>query len=157
MARIDVLRGHSANWLFYNLDGAVGQNCQNQRQDVLLVQYLLKEGSKGPNFAEIQTGAGFTQEIMKITGIWDQYWGGYLANYLRTIARRGKPVVEDRRVDPVPAGHPRGPVHQKQYTILYLNLGYWQLRRADFPRLSQVGDCPPELRSALKVQFIPDD
>jgi hypothetical protein len=157
MARIDVVHGHTANWLFYNLDAAVGDNCPNLRYDVLLVQYLLKEGCKAPHFAAIQTGAGFTQDVMQITGTWDQVWGGYLSNYLRTIARLGRPVVEDRRVDPVVAGHTRGSVHHMQYTIFYLNLGYLQLRPIDYPRLSEVGDCPAEVRSTLKVQFIRGD
>jgi hypothetical protein len=154
MARIDFIRSSTESWLFYNLEAAVGQGCANQRSDVLLVQYLLKEGCKAPRFAEIETSAGFTQDVMQITGAWDQSWGGYLSIYLRTLARLGRPVVQDRRVDPVVSGHVRGPVRKVQYTILYLNAGYLDLRPADYPHLSEVSNCPAELRPALKLQFI---
>jgi hypothetical protein len=152
MAGIDVVNTNAGKLLFYNVDAAVGKGCQNGRSDVLLVQYLLREGCKAPDLAEIQTGAGFTST--DITGIWDQYWDGYLANYLRTLKRKGKRVVEDRRVDPVVGGRPIGSIHHMQYTILFLNLGYGQLRPNDFPRMSEAGDCPGELRQLIRPKFV---
>ena len=155
MARLDVVHARTGNFLFYNVDAAVGRGCSNQRQDVLLIQYLLKESNKTPGFADVQTGAGFTQDAMQISGTWDQYWGGYLSNFVLTLQRRGRPVVRDTRVDPVVAGHVEGPIHHMPYTILWLNRGYRDLRPADYERMSEVADCPADLRPAIKLQFIP--
>lgn len=80
MANIDVVHTPVGNLLFYGIDKAVGQGCPNQRTDVLLVQYLLKVNCTSPQFAAIQTGAGFIASEMIVNGIWDQYWGGYLGN-----------------------------------------------------------------------------
>lgn len=154
MASVDILHTPAGIRLFYNVDAAVGQGCPNRRPDVLLVQYLLKEGCKAPGLAEIQAGAGFVQTAMDITGVWDQIWGGYLSNYLLTLKRRGKPIVHDRRVDPVVAAQSRGAIHHMQYTILYLNLGYGDLRPNDLPRMADVGDCPGELRPLLRLKFV---
>lgn len=42
MARVMLTRGGAGQRYFYNVDRAVGPGCPNQRDDVLLVQYLLK-------------------------------------------------------------------------------------------------------------------
>ena len=41
MAKVDLLHGR-LHHLFYNVDAAVGKNAPNRKEDVLLVQYLLK-------------------------------------------------------------------------------------------------------------------
>jgi len=141
-------------FLFYNVDAAVGAGCPNQRLDVLLVQYLLKESNKTPGYVEVQVGAGFTQDAMQISGTWDQYWGGYLSNFENTLQRRGRSIRKDGRIDPLVGGEVFGPIHHEAYAILWLNRGYLQLRPSDYPRMSEAADCPPELRPALKVQFL---
>jgi hypothetical protein len=92
MARVDIAYSNGSGSIFYNVDAAVGQGCPNNPLDVLLVQYLLKECNKLPGYAAVQVGAGFTQETMSITGAWDQYWDGYLANFELTLVNRGRPV-----------------------------------------------------------------
>lgn len=154
VASVDIVRSTSGNFLFYNVDAAVGTHCPNQRLDVLLVQYLLKESSKAPAYAEIEVGAGFTQDAMQISGTWDQYWRGYLDNFELTLQRRGRPVRRDGRIDPVVAGRVVGAIHHMPYMILWLNRSYLQLRPGDYSRMSEAGDCPPELRPALKAQFL---
>jgi hypothetical protein len=154
MAHIDIVHDNGVERLFYNVDAAVGKGCPNRRADVLLVQYLLKEGCKAPGLAAIEEGAGFTQSVMEITGVWDYIWDGYLANYLNVLKRRGKPIVNDRQVDPAVGGHVRFGARHMQYTILYLNGGYSTLRPADMSRISEVADCPPELRPLLKLQWV---
>lgn len=154
MASVDMVHSTRGNFLFYNVDAAVGARCPNQRLDVLLVQYLLKESNKFPGYADIQAGAGFTQDAMQISGIWDEYWGGYLSNFELTLQRKGRSIFRDRRIDPVTAGQVFGPIHHEAYAILWLNRGYLQLRPSDYPRMSEVADCPPDLRPALKVQFL---
>jgi hypothetical protein len=161
MARVDIVydsgNGFNGNgFIFYNVDAAVGQGCPNNPLDVLLVQYLLKECNKTPGYATVQAAAGFTQDEMSITGAWDQYWDGYLANFELTLVNHGRPVRRDRRVDPVVAGRVYGSIHHQPYLILWLNRGYRDLRGNDLARMADVADCPWALRQVLKVKFVGD-
>lgn len=157
MARIDVIRGHVGNYLFYNVDAAVGRSCPNQRNDVLLVQYLLQENMRLKNFSYIPSTVLDGKVQIPINGLWDQSWDTFLFNYQNELKHRGRPVVHDGRVDPVTGGRVFGPIHHTMYTILWLNMGYLEMRPTDFPKIAEVGDCPPELRSRIKVQFAKPD
>jgi hypothetical protein len=156
MARVDIAYFSGSSFIFYNVDAAVGKGCPNNPLDVLLVQYLLKECNKLPGFAEVEADAGFTQETMSVTGAWDQYWDGYLANFELTLARFGRPASRDRRIDPVIGGRILGSIHHQPYMILWLNRGYRQFRPGDYPRIAYAADCPWALRQVLKVQFAGD-
>jgi len=151
MALIDVIRGRAGNYLFYNVDAAVGKGSPNQRLDVLLVQYLLKENMRLKTFSYIPSTA--VDHDAQITGLWNQTWDVYLLNYQNDLKQRGKPVVRDGRVDPVTGGRVYGPIHNSIYTILWLNMGYLESRPADFSKIAEAGDCPGELRPRIKVQF----
>jgi hypothetical protein len=157
MARIDVIRGHRANHLFYNVDAAVGKGCQNQRNDVLLVQYLLKENMRLKTFSYIPTTVLDGNVNVRVNGLWDEMWNVFLLNYQNDLKQRHKPVVRDGRVDPVTGGRVLGPIHHTIYTMLWLNMGYLEVRPADFPKIADAGDCPGELRLAIKVQFASPD
>lgn len=151
MANIDLIRGQKGNFLFYNIDAAVGDRGLNERTDVLLVQYLLKENTRLKSLSYLQA-----QEVgggSPVDGVWTPHWGTLLHNYQNDLRHRGKPIVIDGRVDPVVAGRVRGPIQHMQYTILWLNMGYQEVRPADFPRMAEANDCPGELRPRLKVQF----
>jgi hypothetical protein len=156
MARVDIAYSNGTGFIFYNVDAAVGKGCPNNPLDVLLVQYLLKECNKLPGYATVQVGAGFTQETMTVTGAWDQYWDGYLANFELTLVNKGRPVRRDRRVDPVIAGRVFGSISHQPYVILWLNRGYAQLRPNEYSRMADAADCPWALRQVIKVQFIGD-
>ena len=156
MARIDIAYFNGSGFIFYNVDAAVGKGCPNDPLDVLLVQYLLKECNKIPSYAAVQVGAGFTQETMSVTGAWDQYWDGYLANFELTLVNQGRPALRDRRVDPVIAGRIFGSIHHKPHMILWLNRGYRQSRPIEYSRIAYAADCPWALRQVLKMQFVGD-
>jgi len=47
MARVSMITVSVGSRLFYNVDAAVGAGCPNRRDDVLLVQYFLREFFKG--------------------------------------------------------------------------------------------------------------
>jgi hypothetical protein len=155
MARIDILRGNVENYLFYNVDAAVGKGCPNQRTDVLLVQYLLKENMRLKTFSYLPNTV--VAGTVQITGLWDETWDTLLFNYQNDLKHRGKPVVRDGRVDPVTGGRVLGSIHHSIYTILWLNMGYLQVRPVDFPKIGEAGDCPGELRPRIKVQFASPD
>lgn len=146
MAKADLLHGRLLYHLFYNLDAAVGTNAPNRKDDVMLVQYLLKSA----------TTLGFPQ-IFKwnllnypLGGFWDRNWQGLLSAYIDAEAGIGNKMVADGRVAPVVQGRIARPVHHLQYVIVVLNLKYSIVRAADYPKLAEAGDCPAELRIPLK-------
>ena len=150
MPKVDLLHGRGLQHLFYNLDAAVGKNAPNRKEDVLLVQYLLK------NAATLGFPQVFKWNLLNypIAGAWDRNWQGLLNAYIDAEASAGNKLVADGRVDPVVGGHVRGPVHHRQYLIVVLNLRYSIVRSAEYPRLAEVGDCPAELRTQLKWQVL---
>ncbi len=150
MARVDLLNTPTLFHLFYNVDAAVGKNAPNRRDDVLLVQYLLKSAST-LGYPQV-----FNWNLLNypLSGSWDRNWAGLLAAYTDSeVAARNKMVADDR-VDPVKNGRLIGPVHHAQYTIVVLNLRYSIVRPADYPRLSEVADLPAELRPHLKWKVL---
>lgn len=150
MARVDLLHGRQLRHLFYNVDAAVGKNAPNRKDDVLLVQYLLKNAST-LGFPQV-----FKWNLLNypIGGVWDANWQGLLGAYIDAEAGIGNKMVADGRVDPVVSGRVTGPVHHRQYVIVALNLRYSMVRGADYPRLAEVADCPAELRLPLKWQVL---
>jgi hypothetical protein len=156
MARVDIAYFSGSSFIFYNVDAAVGKGCPNNPLDVLLVQYLLKECNKLPSFAKVETDAGFTQETMSVTGAWDQYWDGYLANFELTLVNLGRPALRDRRIDPVIGGRILGSIHHQPYMILWLNRVYRQVSPGEYSRIAYAADCPWALRQVLKIQFVGD-
>jgi|SRR5579871_517710 len=155
MARVGILnfRGTGAT-VYYNVDAAVGDGCPNQREDVLLVQYLLKTAMTLPQFADLPGTAGKnTSSAVVVDGQWDKEWYVYLRNFQHLVKMHGHSVYVDGRVDPVPLGDRwTGSISQTQYTILYLNNAYAAAHPGDISRLALAGDCPAEL-SHLKVRF----
>jgi hypothetical protein len=149
MAKVDLLFGRHQNHLFYNVDAAVGKDCPNRKDDVVLVQYLLKNATKA-------FPAVFKWDLLNypIAGVWDRNWHGLMGAYIEAERSAGNKLVSDGRVDPVVGGHVRGPVHHLQYLIVFLNLEYSVLRPTDYPRMADVGDCPSELRFLLKWKVL---
>ena len=71
--------------------------------------------------------------------------------HFQKVARKdGKYIATDGRVDPQVDDHSYGAISGTQYTVIYMNLTYKKSRPGDWPRVSQAGDCPGELRSPLK-------
>jgi len=59
--------------------------------------------------------------------------------------------IEYRLVDPVPQHMSQTPVHHAQYKILTLNTIYSSVRPADFPKMAEASDCPPDLKPKIKA------
>ena len=150
MARVDLLHGRQLQHLFYNVDAAVGKDAPNRKDDVMLVQYLLKNAST-LGFPQV-----FKWNLLNypIGGVWDRNWQGLLTAYIDAEAGIGNKMVSDGRVDPVVRGRIVGPVHHRQFVIVVLNLKYSIVRAIDYPRLAEVADCPADLRIPLKWQVL---
>lgn len=146
MAKVDLFNSPKEGAIiFYNLDAAVGKGAANKREDVLLVQYLLKTSANIPGKFRAEVG-GVTQ----VAGKWGEFDEMLLGLVQKEWARLGTKTWQDSRIDPVPAKGGTTPVHNAQYKILTLNAIYASLRPADFPRIAEVADCPGELRAAIR-------
>jgi len=161
MARVDVFRtAKDGTFLFYNVEAAVGMGGANRKDDVLLVQYLLKIVAAGgnlvvewKNFPGGRSGNTTMQSPSTpdpgLTGVWNDWDVARLKGVELFAIKKGVSTWQDGRVDPVPFGRTHGPAHHTQYKIITLNLMYAKLRASDFPRMSQAGDCPAELRPLI--------
>jgi hypothetical protein len=105
----------------YTVTRAVGIGCPNQREDVMLVQHLLRVawndggGSKGfkpPGEAQALTADGaYGPRTQK-----------FIDHFQKEAKARGANVKQDGRVDPVGVtGGPTGSISGTFYTILALN------------------------------------
>jgi hypothetical protein len=145
MAKVDLLRLPKAGpFLFYNLDAAVGKGAANRRDDVLLVQYLLKTSANVPGKFGASVGGA-----KQVAGVWTDYDDLLLGMVQQYWKDKGTSTWQDRRVDPAPPHRTHGSVHHTQYKIITLNLIYQYVRPDDFPKMAKVGDCPAELRPLI--------
>jgi len=120
MAKVDVLHTPKDALLFYNLDATVGKASANRKDDVLLVQYLLKTSANVPGKFEAIVGGA----VKQLPGVWTDYDDmllGMVQNYWKD---KGTSTWQDRRVDPAPSNRTHGAIHHTQYKILTLNIIY---------------------------------
>jgi hypothetical protein len=132
---------------FYNVDAAVGRGAANRRDDVLLVQYMLRENFKLLNTFKRDPFPGGPVEVDGSAG--PQTLAAIL-HFQKTLKKGGSSIATDGRVDPPVNEGTVGSISNTQYTILFLNLGFKDARPQDFPRLSQATDCPVEIRQRLR-------
>lgn len=80
--------------LFYNLFSAVGENCPNRRDDVMLVQYLLywRYKNSKPYFAA-------PEGEINIDGIYDEITNNWILKFQSDIMLSGYPIQADNCVD----------------------------------------------------------
>jgi len=104
----------------YTIDQAVGPGCPNQRDDVLLVQHLLRIA-----WNSAPASPGFRPPEHKQPLIADGAFGPTTARFIKFFQeeaiRRGAPCAKDGRVDPVRGGSTFGSISGTFYTILALN------------------------------------
>ena len=104
----------------YTVDQAVGAGCPNRREDVLLVQHLLRIAWKN-----VGTSTGFRppgeKEPLKADGIYGSTTARFIKHFQEEANRRGANVATDQRVDPVMSGTSSGSISHKFYTILAMN------------------------------------
>jgi hypothetical protein len=92
MAKVDVLHTPKDALLFYNLDAAVGKASANRKDDVLLVQYLLKTSANVPGKFEAIVGGA----VKQLPGVWTDYDDmllGMVQNYWKD---KGTSTWQDR-------------------------------------------------------------
>jgi hypothetical protein len=154
MARVYLVSNHSRLKLSYTVDAAVGPGCPNRRDDVLLVQFLLRVAMEDiPG----RPGSGYRppgQAPIAIDGLYGPMTLAYI-QYFEEEGNRRNPtnqVTTDHRIDPVVGGQPGGSLSQRLYKILALNLLYLDRRSlAVHADIKTDPLCPAELVTSLYI------
>jgi hypothetical protein len=130
MARVYLLTKPKLTDRAYTVDQAVGQGCPNRRDDVLLVQFLLRVARE-----DAPDSPGYRPPGQPPIAIDGHFGPGTLA-HLRFFEEEGNrrnpenPTVPDGRIDPVASGTPVGSLSGKLYKIFALNVLYVKRRGA---------------------------
>ena len=152
MPVVDMLKtSNQGNVIFYDVEGSVGRNGQNNRLDVLLVQYLLASALRNQIFI---TPGGLAP--IQPNGVPDQPTLDGILHFQTVMRRYGRAyAIVDGKFDPVPGSRPMtaGTV---QYGMVSLNIAFEVARPGDLSRLVSLADCPPDLQPLLRVRFVRD-
>jgi hypothetical protein len=132
---------------FYNLNMAVGPGCPNRQDDVMLVQFLLKQFYAAPD----RQGTAPVGE-MKVDGMWGPTTARWILAFQLRMKHHHGAIFADGRVDP--ARSFVSSISHTVYTIIWLN-GQWRAdlglihQGARYSNLEQETDAPAALRSAV--------
>ena len=80
--------------IFYNVIYAVGKNCPNKRDDVMLVQYLLDWYYKN-----YQPQAAVPEGVIKVDGIFGDVTANWILKFQLDFMLSGYPIQADNRID----------------------------------------------------------
>jgi hypothetical protein len=128
--------------VFYNVEGAVGaQPAMNQREDVLLVQFILSFIAKTPKPTYSQAMIAACNAV-QLTGVADEA----TITAIREYQKLTPGWTVDGRVSPAKGYSYSGTM----FAIVGLNDGL-QNRAIDvWPRIDKIPGCPPELAQMVK-------
>jgi len=131
---------------FYNVDFAVGPGCPNKRDDVLLVQYLMKAVfDSAPT--ERPPGPPLT-----VDGVAGEITFRHITRVQDLAHRLGKTTqAVDGRVDKAKKTTVASISHTV-YTIVNLCAGYKHARPKDYANIALAADCPKELAALFSLE-----
>ena len=119
--------------VFYNVVHAVGENCPNLREDVMLVQYLLY--SVYQPLPQIYKPKG----EMTIDGICGGITKNWILKFQLDVRSGGNSIQCDKRVDRIRDKNGMvGSLSGKYYTLAYLNLYVAETNPEAYARMPQV-------------------
>jgi hypothetical protein len=104
----------------FTVDDPVGNGCTNERNDVLLVQHLLRLAWNDAPASKGFRPASETSPLA-VDGVWGPKSAKFLKHFQEECKRRCVQVLSDQRVDPASTGRTRSSNSRTFYTILALN------------------------------------
>jgi hypothetical protein len=104
----------------YTVDQAVGTGCPNRREDVLLVQHLLKIAWNDAGASKGFRPPGEAAPL-SVDGMFGPQTARFIKFFQEEAIRRGANCATDQRVDPAVSGTSSGGLSGKFYTILAMN------------------------------------
>jgi len=145
---------------YYDVDMAVGPNAPNRQDDVMLVQYFLREVYRHARTLQISRPAG---RDMTVDGRFGRTTALWITDFQREIRSQGFPVRVDGRVDPSRGFTSNGnggygpilsSISQTIYIILFLNAKFREVHPSAFANIALEQDCPPELGNAVGLVML---
>jgi hypothetical protein len=125
----------------YTVSKEVGPGCPNHRDDVLLVQYFLREVPK-----HIYCPADLKGAKVDVTGITSKTFFEQIMIFQKAaLTSSGWLLATDGKVSPIPRAS-----KLKYHTIQLLAGIYKANRPTDFTNISVASDCPVDLAKALQ-------
>lgn len=153
MARVfHVKNANAAVKVAYTVDQAVGAGCPNRRDDVLLVQHLLRIAWKDVGASKGFRPAGET-EPLKADGVYGTKTAKFIKHFQEEANNRGAGVAKDQRVDPVLSGTSSGSVSHKFYTILAMNAARNARQTGNQDDISRDPEFPAELTKSFYINW----
>jgi hypothetical protein len=143
---------------FYNVSLAVGpkDTAPNRRDDVLLVQYLLKGIAERSKDETLPFSNGWvppptvTGKPFQVDGVVGRDTAVWIQSYQDAVAKAGPSMISaDGRVDR--ALGVISSISHTVYTILYLNIEFGNVQYKKFKVLEDDVEAPPELRVAIRT------
>ena len=120
----------------------------NKRDDVMLVQYLLKRVyQQGETYNPPLRGNG-TKEL-KIDGMYGLQTQSAIEHFQLDMRRYGRNIATDGCVDSELGNSPFSSISKTGYTISWLNRLFWDLYPELAPDIRLDPECPPELKQAV--------
>jgi hypothetical protein len=151
MAQVFQVKGRDATvTMAYCVSAPVGPGCTNRRDDVLLVQHLLRLA-----WRTTPTAAGFRPpgetEPLKTDGMFGPKTGKFISFFQEEAVRHGAKVKQDGRVDPVITGASMSGGNTF-YTVLAMNSAR-NSRDATQADISTDPEYPTELSKSFFVAW----
>lgn len=134
------------------VDQAVGSGCPNKRDDVLLVQHLLRVAwEDAPNSKGFRPPTD--KEPLKADGAYGPTTQRFITFFQEEAKRRGANVLRDHRVDPVASGASMSGGTHSFYTIMALNAARNSRRGANIGDIGSDPGFPAELKKSFYVNW----
>ena len=153
MPRVYQIKGSDPSVrMAYTVDQAVGPACPNRREDVLLVQHLLRLAWKDAGASKGFRPPG-EKEPLKVDGICGPTTNKFIKFFQEEANRRGANCSTDGRADPIGSGTPRGSISAKFYTILAMNSARNSRQGGNQDDISKDPEFPAELRKHFFIDW----
>ena len=121
----------------------------NKRDDVMLVQYLLKRiYQQGQNANPPLNQSNGTAQL-KIDGLYGPKTQKAIEQFQLEMRRNGRNIATDGSVDPERGDSSTASISHTGYTISWLNKYFWLLYPSLAPDLRVDPECPMELKQSL--------
>jgi|GEM_PF-1202508 len=121
----------------------------NKRDDVMLVQYLLKRVyQQGHRTQPPLNQANGTAEL-KVDGLYGPKTQKAITDFQLEMRRNGRSIATDGCVDPERGDSTTSSISKTGYTISWLNEYFWNLYPELAPNIAVDPECPPELKASL--------
>jgi hypothetical protein len=130
---------------YYNVRESVGPNAANVREDVLLVQYLLR--AIYANGVALSIPPLPSGRVILVDGFCGPITNEAILHFQKSVKAKRQAIPTDGRVDRAYPGHKTR--HGLQWTVIFMNFAVRHTRPAVHADLPAASDCPPELREAL--------